>query len=248
MPVSSTKLVVAVKLVSFRMPVVDRLALAKAAEPESVSEVRLAAPPEVTLQLADCRVTLAPLLPIDVAAVPEVLTLVAPSTVVVELALPMLVAADPEVFRLVAPVEPNVVKAPDEAVVAPMAVELIPVEVVLKLLDVKVMFWPLFRAIVEAPRLFRLMAPEVPVRLTAPVVTVKPLLAVKVWETVRAPLLVVVTPDLPMLMAVAVVVPMDSVPALATSTAGAKKEVSERPEPCIQKVAPVCWAEFWFWM
>lgn len=159
----------------------------------------------------------------------------------------MLVLAEPEVFKLVVPPELRVVKAPVEAVEAPMAVELMPVEVVLKW--PLVMFKsPLERVMVEAVKPVRLMAPEVPVRLTAPVVTVKPLEAVKVWETVKAPELVVVIPFLPMVMAVAVVVPMLKVPAEATSTDGVRKEVSDRPEPCIQKVAPVCWAEFWFWM
>jgi hypothetical protein len=85
--------------------------------------------------------------------------------------------------RVVAPVLLSVVKAPVLAVVAPMAVELIPVAVVLKLLEVIV------RALApvlidEAPRPDRARAPEVPVMLTAPVVTVKPLLAVRVLATV----------------------------------------------------------------
>ena len=57
------------KLVWLRLPVVGRLALVKAAEPESVRLVRLAAPAPVMLQLADCRATVALALP--TVAVPE---------------------------------------------------------------------------------------------------------------------------------------------------------------------------------
>ena len=72
----------------------------------------------------------------------------------------------------------RVVKAPVEAVVAPIAVELIPVAVVLKLEDVMV------RALApveidEADSPDKVRAPEVAVKLSAPVVWVKPLEAVK---------------------------------------------------------------------
>jgi hypothetical protein len=130
----------------------------------------------------------------------------------------------PVLARVVLPVLPRVVKAPVLAVVAPIAVELIPVAVVLKLLDVTV------RALApvlidEALRPDRASAPLVAVRLTAPVVTVRPLDAVNVWLTVKLPPLVVSTPDWPILMAVAVVVPRDSVPAEIVSTLGVRTEV-----------------------
>jgi hypothetical protein len=142
----------------------------------------------------------------------------------VPVALPIVVLLPPVLARVVLPVLPRVVKAPVEAVVAPIAVELIPVEVVLKLLDVTV------RALApvlidEALRPDRARAPLVPVRLTAPVVTVRPLLAVSSWLTVRAPLLVVVIPDLPRDTAVAVEVPRLRVPAEIVSTFGVRTEV-----------------------
>ena len=87
-------------------------------------------------------------------------------------------------------------KAPVEAVVAPMAVLLMPVEVVLKCPEVKLMsFDP--AEIDEAPRPDRLRAPDVAVKFNAPVVNVKPLEAVKVWVEVKEPLFVVVIPFAP---------------------------------------------------
>jgi len=71
--------------------------------------------------------------------------------------------------KFVVPVEESELKAPVPGVVAPIAVPLIPVAVVLKLLDVKVM--ALEPALTdEAPRPERANAPEVPVRFNAPVV------------------------------------------------------------------------------
>jgi hypothetical protein len=94
----------------------------------------------------------------------------------------------PESVIEVVPV--TVVNLPVDAVVAPMAVELIPVAVVLKLDDVTV------RALApvlidEADRPDRLRVPEVPVKLTAPVVRVSPLEAVNSPAEVMAPVPVV---------------------------------------------------------
>lgn len=78
------------------------------------------------------------------------------------------------------------VKAPVFLVVAPMAVLLIPVAVVLKLLEVKVMsLAPVLMDEALSPD--KLRAPEVPVKLIAPVVRVKPLLAVSVLENRPVP-------------------------------------------------------------
>ena len=80
----------------------------------------------------------------------------------------MKVEAAPEA-KVVLPVEPNPVKAPVEAVEAPMAVLLIPVAVVLKLAEVMVKsLAPVL--MLEALRPVRDKAPEVAVRLRAPVV------------------------------------------------------------------------------
>jgi hypothetical protein len=79
--------------------------------------------------------------------------------------------------RVVAPLEERVVKAPVDWVVAPIAVLLIPVAVVLKLLLVKVRaFAPV--EIEEALSPERLNVPLVAVRFNAPVVWVKPFDAV----------------------------------------------------------------------
>ena len=53
----------------------------------------------------------------------------------------------------------------------------------------------------------RTKAPEVAVRLREPLVWVRPLDAVRVWVEVKAPLFVVVIPDAPSEMDVAVEVP-----------------------------------------
>jgi hypothetical protein len=79
--------------------------------------------------------------------------------------------------RLVAPVDESVLNAPVLAVVAPIAVLLIPVAVVLKLLDVKVRaFAPVESDEAESPESDRV--PEVAVKFNAPLVKVRPLLAV----------------------------------------------------------------------
>jgi hypothetical protein len=94
----------------------------------------------------------------------------------------------PESVREVVPV--TVVNLPVDAVVAPMAVALIPVAVVLKLEDVTVRaLTPVL--IDEADRPDKLTAPEVPVRLTAPLVRVSPLDAVNSPAEVMAPVPVV---------------------------------------------------------
>ena len=87
---------------------------------------------------------------------------------------------------VVAPVLDRVVNAPVDAVVAPIAVALIPVAVVLKLLEVNVnAFAPVEMLDAESP--VRDIAPDTPVRLTAPVVMVKPFDAVRVLENLPAP-------------------------------------------------------------
>src|SRR5665213_218109 len=155
---------------------------------------------------------------------PAVLTLKALLTRArVPVALPRLAVLPPVLARVVLPLLPRVVKLPVLAVVAPIALPLIPVAVVLKLLDVTV------RALApvlidEAPRPDRVKAPLVPTKLTAPAV-VRPPLAVSSWLTVSAPALVVVTPAAPIVMALAVVVPIDRVPAVIVSTLGVSTEV-----------------------
>ena len=73
----------------------------------------------------------------------------------------------------------RLLKIPLEAVVAPIAVPLIPVEVVLKFPEVIVkLFAPVL--MLDDPNPDNVSAPEVPVKFKAPVVTVRPLLAVKV--------------------------------------------------------------------
>jgi hypothetical protein len=89
------------------------------------------------------------------------------------------------------PVDESELKAPVEAVVAPMAVELIPVAVVLKLEDVIVKaLEPVLILDADSPDNAR--APDVPVKLIAPVVTVKPFDAVSSPAEVIVPVLVVV--------------------------------------------------------
>lgn len=84
------------------------------------------------------------------------------------------------------PVSVTEVNLPVEAVVAPMAVELIPVAVVLKLDDVKVKaLAPVETEEADNPE--RDSVPEVAVKLSAPVVWVNPLDAVKLFENDFAP-------------------------------------------------------------
>jgi hypothetical protein len=117
---------------------------------------------------------------------------VLPPSVKVLFAVVCILLGAPERVRLPAieafDVVVRVVNAPVEGVVAPIAVALIPVAVVLKLDDVNVKaFEPV--SIDEAPKPERLIAPEVPVKLIAPVVSVNPLLAVRspaiVWAVVK---------------------------------------------------------------
>lgn len=99
---------------------------------------------------------------------------------------PAMVSAPELEVRSVALVDERVVKAPVDGVVKPIAVLLIPVEVVLKLLVVMVRsFAPVL--MLEAPKPDRVRAPEVAVRFKAPVVWVSPLEAVKVPAEVIAP-------------------------------------------------------------
>jgi len=83
----------------------------------------------------------------------------------------------PVVPKEVAPEEERVVNAPVDGVVAPMAVELIPVAVVLKLLEVIVKALAPVE-ILEASKPDKERVPDVAVKFKAPVVKVKPLEAV----------------------------------------------------------------------
>jgi hypothetical protein len=111
---------------------------------------------------------------------------------------PIELIEDAPVPRVVDPDEVRVVKAPVEGVVAPMAVPLIPVAVVLKLPEVKVMLLaPVF--IEEADRPDKVKAPEVPVKFKAPVVRVNPEENLPVPVTSRAvPGAALPTPTLPL--------------------------------------------------
>ncbi len=93
----------------------------------------------------------------------------------------------------------KVVNVPVEGVVAPIAVELIPVAVVVKLPEVKLMlFEPALMDDAESPERDR--APDVAVRFSAPVVCVKPFEAVSVDAEVIVPEpLVEILPDAVML-------------------------------------------------
>ena len=92
--------------------------------------------------------------------------------------------------KVVLPEEERVVKAAVDGVVAPIAVELMPVAVVLKLEEVKVnAFAPASIAEAESPVKFNV--PEVAVKFSAPVVWVNPLEAVKVPAEVMVPVPVV---------------------------------------------------------
>ncbi len=80
----------------------------------------------------------------------------------------------------------SVLKAPVEAVVAPIAVELMPVAVVLKLEEVIVRaLAPVLMEEADSPE--RVRAPDVAVRFIAPVVRVRPLEAVRVDENLPVP-------------------------------------------------------------
>lgn len=101
-------------------------------------------------------------------------------------ALPTVVAAPAPEAKVVVELEERVVKAPVEGVVAPIAVELIPVLVVLKLPEVKVrLLTPVL--IEEAERPERERAPEIAVKFKAPVVRVSPFEAVRVEENRPVP-------------------------------------------------------------
>ena len=128
---------------------------------------------------------------------------------------PLPIAVLPETDERVVPwVDDRVVNAAVDGVVAPIAVALIPVEVVLKLVEVKVR--TLVPAdIVEFPRPVMLMLPVVAVRLIAPLERVKPLLAVRSWVTVNAPALVVVIPAAPRVIDEVLPVPIFTVPFVA---------------------------------
>ena len=130
----------------------------------------------------------------------------------------MVVVAPLPEERVVLLFEARVVKAAVDGVEAPIAVALIPVLVVLKLLEVMVnAFDPV--EIEEALNPERLRVPLVAVRLRAPDERVNPLEAVSSCATVNAPLLVVVTPALPIVIAEAALVPILIVPLVAPDPA-----------------------------
>lgn len=113
-----------------------------------------------------------------------------PLRVTAPVSLPMSSVAPAPEERMVFPEDEAVVKAPVDGVVAPMAVELIPVAVVLKLPEVTVkLLTPVLMA--EADRPDNVSAPDVAVKDNAPVVWVKPLEAVNVPADVTAPVPVV---------------------------------------------------------
>jgi hypothetical protein len=119
--------------------------------------------------------------PVEVRAASLVIPLIPVITPVVEISQSLeLMATVAELLpKVVTPVDERVVKAPVLGVVAPMAVLLIPVVVVVKLPAVTVrLLAPKLREEADMPE--RERPPLVAVRLRAPVVSVKPLLAVRV--------------------------------------------------------------------
>src|SRR5579871_3788302 len=107
-------------------------------------------------------------------------------TVVVPVVLPIVVFAPAPEAKTVVLFEESVVKAAVDGVVNPIAVELIPVAVVLKFPEViKRLFAPV--EMVEALSPERFNAPDVPVRFNAPVVKVKPFCAVNSALDVMVP-------------------------------------------------------------
>ena len=143
--------------------------------------------------------------PIRLTTPPVLRSKLVPSTATVAELLP----------RLVTPVEDKVVKAPLAAVVAPIWVALIPVAVVLKVeapvpeVMVKALV-PVLMEEADSPDKAR--APLVAVKFNAPVVRVKPLLAVSNWVEVREPVLVVRMPVAPIVMAEVLAVPIWTTP------------------------------------
>jgi hypothetical protein len=134
-----------------------------------------------------------------------------PITWKVPVVLPIVVVAPAPDDKVVVPVEVKVVKAPVDGVEAPMAVELMPVEVVVKCPEVKLIsFDP--ASIDEAERLLKVNVPDEAVRFKAPPVRVNPLVAVRSSDEVKAPLFKVVTPDRPIFRADALVVPILIIP------------------------------------
>src|SRR5580700_10561019 len=159
-----------------------------------------------------------PPVPMLVTAAPLALMLVVPVTVSPPLAVrswvtvraPLLVVVMPELPRLIAVALPVPMLRVPAAAVSNVGAksELAAVTLPVKLAAL-LMVWPLM----------------VPVAVRLPVMASPPL-AVRSWVTVRAPLLVVVMPELPRLIAVALPVPMLRVPAAAVSNVGAKSELA----------------------
>ena len=144
-----------------------------------------------------------------VVAEPMVLIDEAPEPKVFVVLIPVAKVVLPEEVRVVNAPEPAVVipmlvKLAATGVVTPIAVELIPVAVVLKFPAVKrMLFAPKDMEEDESPD--SVSVPEVAVRFKAPVVKVKPLEAVRVEENLPVPVMSKVVPG--------AVVPMPTLPA-----------------------------------
>jgi hypothetical protein len=91
----------------------------------------------------------------------------------------------------------------------------------------------------KAPLVVDRLDAALPIIEKAPPLVEMPALPVIRPVEVSGPLIVVVTPTLPMPMAVALLVPILRATPVAASNVGARKLVSERPAPEIQKTAAV---------
>ena len=176
-------------------------------------------PVEATLKLDEVKVNVfAPVVKVEAAA-PVKLSAPEELSVTTPVPWPMLLV----------PVEESVLNAPVETVVAPIAVELIPVAVVLKLLDVNVKaLAPVL--IDEAPSPERVKAPEVAVRLSAPVVCVKPFEAANNPAEVIVPVPVVeILFEVLMVLAVAIVPKPEAIEPEVSAPTEVKEELTTVP-------------------
>lgn len=177
-----------------------------AAKPRLFAEVLMVSRVETPVR-SPVAETLSP--PFDVSAnVPVVL----PIAMLPVPAVAMFTLAAPVVPRSVLPLEERVVNAPDDCVSVPIAVPLIPVAVVLKLPDVIVRsLTPALMLDADSPE--RVSVPDVAVKLSAPVVCVKPFDAVSKPAEVIVPVLVVaifpVVDNVPFSLIVKVFTPSD---------------------------------------
>jgi hypothetical protein len=114
------------------------------------------------------------------------ITTVEPFNVIAPVVFPALKVLPAPLAKTVFPEEFSVVKAPVKGTVAPMAVEFIPVLVVLKFAElISRLLAPVEILAAVSPDMFKI--PEVAVRFKAPVVSVRPLLAVIVPAEVIVP-------------------------------------------------------------